>query len=112
MVLLFDLKSALTSLDFELQSLKHQYESNSVQATNEKITQQPVPITPLSAVSLPENLTTTFGSATSHQTNQSPTKIGDISKKISEVIDVTNSTPRKRKAAMEQVNLMRKLRKN
>ena len=110
MVLLYELKLALTSLDFELQSLKHQYESNSVQASNEKI--EPVPLTPLSAASLPDNLTATFGSTTSHQTNQTPTKTDDISKKISEVIDVTNSTPRKRKAAMEQVNLMRKLRKN
>ncbi|KAH7640627.1 DNA methyltransferase 1-associated protein 1 [Dermatophagoides farinae] len=113
MVLLYELKMALTNLDFDLQSLKHQYESNNVQVTNEKTAQQLVPTTPLSAVSLPDNLTTTFGSATSHHhTNQSPTKIDDISKKISEVIDVTNSTPRKRKAAMEQGNLMRKLRKN
>lgn len=63
-------------------------------------------------MSLPDNLTSTFGSSNFAVDSKTPAEDDTGSKKISEVIDVSNLTPRKRKAAIEQVNLMRKLRKN
>ena len=95
MVLLYELKLALSTLEFETQSLKHQTESTS-DVNMDKI--------------LPSSFNTSM--------TKSPFSSGSISsgslssqesatKKISEVIDV-NATPRKRKAAMESENFMRK----
>ncbi|KPM05968.1 hypothetical protein NH340_JMT04167 [Sarcoptes scabiei] len=130
MVLLYELKMALTNLDFDIQSLEHQLEAtNSSTIENDR---SQIPKTPLSAVSLPENLTNAFGSKLNsdkespsntagnafsttvpvlNNPNISPMNDPSISKKISEIFDVTNSTPR-RKAAMEQANLLKKLKKN
>ncbi|CAG2100680.1 unnamed protein product [Medioppia subpectinata] len=90
MVLLYELKMALANCEYELQSLKHQYEASQPGKTLD------IPTTLLPATPLEAN------------TDGSP-------KKISEVIDLGTGpgTPnRKRRAAIEQVNLMKKLKKN
>lgn len=99
MVLLYELKIALSNMEFEIQSLKHQAESTSDSIIDKRLP----PPTPLST---PMMVQTSSGAGpalfTSNPKDESATK------KISEVIDV-NTTPRKRKAAMESENFMRKI---
>ncbi|CAG2173831.1 unnamed protein product [Oppiella nova] len=92
MVLLYELKMALANCEYELQSLKHQFEASQPGKT--------LDIPTLTLLTTPSVETKTDGSPT---------------KKISEVIDLGSGpgTPnRKRRAAIEQVNLMKKLKKN
>lgn len=97
MYMLYELKIALTNAEFENQ-LKHQ---------DEQIYDPNAPSTPLSAISLPDNLTTTFGSLNG---SFSSTRNCDV-KKISEVFESSPVTVRKRRAAIEQENMMKKLNK-
>lgn len=88
LVLLYELKVAITNCDIEIQTLKHQFEASQPGATLDF----PNSITPTSSV-------------------MSET---DPRREISDVIDISNAagTPgRKRKAALEQGNLLRKLKK-
>lgn len=99
MVLLYELKMALASSEFELQTLKHQFEALAPGCSNQII---PAIESSLTA--------TTTGDDT---TNLSATP--DTPKKISEIIDVDSgpgSSIRKRKAALQQENLLKKLKKN
>lgn len=88
MVLLYELKMALASSEFELQTLKHQYEA--VQGKSGEVSG--------TLFGEPQGLGSTKGFETPKKT-------------ISEVIDVESPGSRKRKAALEQGNLMRKLKK-
>lgn len=111
MVLLYELKMALANCDYELQTLKHQFEATQ----------------PGKTLDIPTNLVPSCSSSEVKAVEGlSP------SKKISEVIDLGSGpgTPnvnsliltlkilnfiylqRKRKAALEQVNMMKKLKKN
>ncbi|XP_074593338.1 DNA methyltransferase 1 associated protein 1 isoform X2 [Brevipalpus obovatus] len=87
MVLLYELKMALASSEFELQTLKHQYEA--LQGRTGEVDG------------------TLFGELSSTRPLGSETP----KKTISEVIDVESPGSRKRKAALEQGNLLRKLKK-
>jgi DNA methyltransferase 1-associated protein 1 len=92
MVLLYELKMALANCEYELQSLKHQFEAEQ----------------PGKTLDIPTNLLPST-------TNENKSSDGSPTKKISEVIDLGSGpgTPnRKRRAAIEQVNLMKKLKKN
>jgi DNA methyltransferase 1-associated protein 1 len=92
MVLLYELKMALANCEYELQSLKHQFEAEQ----------------PGKTLDIPTNLLPST-------TNDNKSSDGSPTKKISEVIDLGSGpgTPnRKRRAAIEQVNLMKKLKKN
>jgi len=87
-VLLYDLKLALASSEFELQTLRHQYEA----------------MVPGKTLELPESLNS--------QTSSSG-ESGVKTEGISEVFDTSNTplTPtRKRKAALEQSNIMKKVK--
>jgi DNA methyltransferase 1-associated protein 1 len=101
MVLLYELKMALANCEFELQTLKHQYEA----------------LQPGKQLDIPANLLpkTEAVEATKATESGSGSGSGDGTKKpISEVIDVSSGplTPnRKRRAALEQGNLLKKLKK-
>ncbi|XP_064479467.1 DNA methyltransferase 1-associated protein 1-like [Ornithodoros turicata] len=93
MVLLYELKMALATCEYELQTLRHQYEV----LAPDKVIEMPVP------ASSPTLLLETAKV-------DSPSK----GKGISEIIDVggTAGTPnRKRRAAIEQSNLLKKFKK-
>ncbi|XP_054162872.1 DNA methyltransferase 1-associated protein 1-like [Oppia nitens] len=99
MVLLYELKIALSNCEYELQSLKHQFEASQPG----KILDIPTTLFPSTTTVPPD------AKPDSSSTTSSPTK------KISEVIDLGSGpgTPnRKRRAAIEQLNLMKKLKKN
>lgn len=88
LVLLYELKVAITNCEIEIQTLKHQFEQSQPGATLDV----PNSITPSSSV----------------------VSESDCRREISDVIDISNAagTPgRKRKAALEQGNLLRKLKK-
>nr|CAG4651861.1 EOG090X076S [Triops cancriformis] len=92
MVLLYELKLGLATCDYELQSLRHQYEA----------------LVPGKALELPPGLTI---SATTPILEGSETP--NRARSISEVIDVVGPavTPsRKRKAALEQGNMLKKIK--
>lgn len=101
MVLLYELKCALANFEFELQTLKHQYEA----------------IQPGKQLEVPAVLNLSGSSSTSglvDNLNKNLNSTESPKKTISEVIDVGAGlgTPnRKRRAALEQGNLMRKLKK-
>lgn len=105
-VLVYELKMALNLMEFELQALKHQVESIEV---TEKVQTPNTPLNVASPSESPNNIQTP--SAHSDLKINIKDEMGG-EKKISEVFDATCVTPRKRKAAIEQVNLMKKLRKN
>lgn len=97
MVLLYELKMALASSEFELQTLKHQFEAlQGKSGENGGLLKDPL----LSSLTQSPAKATPSGSETPKKT-------------ISEVIDVDSpgSSIRKRKAALEQGNLLRKLKK-
>ncbi|RWS26055.1 hypothetical protein B4U80_03743 [Leptotrombidium deliense] len=103
MVLLYELKQAISNCEYELQTLKHQYEA----------------LQPGKQLEIPALLNIS-NSSKEVAANESAGNISQIleaetpKKSISEVIDVTAgvSTPtRKRRAALEQGNLLRKLKK-
>lgn len=99
MVLLYELKNALSSLEYELQALKAAKDEKN-RGPSDSLMPPPAtaPLMPLSA-----------SIATTPKTPAGPSvAIKEEPKKISEVIDV-NATPRKRKAAMESENFMRKI---
>lgn len=95
MVLLYELKMALASSEFELQTLKHQIEA--LQGTTGEN----------GSLLKDLNSLTTSPAKGSLSSQETPKKT------ISEVIDVDSpgSAIRKRKAALEQGNLLRKLKK-
>lgn len=99
MVLLYELKSALATSEFELQTLKHQCDAlHSGKSIDLPMVNQTLSST---LSSLNESTTTPASEATPKKT-------------ISEIIEVDTSpgTPnKKRKAALEQGNLMKKLKK-
>jgi DNA methyltransferase 1-associated protein 1 len=116
MVLLYELKLALGNTQFELQTLKHQYAAmnptrpslEGIEEVTPTVTPTPKPKSVVVAEPLPS-----VGSVQTIETppngSESPRKGG-----ISEVIDVgtTPGTPnRKRRAALEQAMLMKKLKK-
>jgi len=101
MVLLYELKSALTSQEFELTSLKHQYEA----------------LVPGKSLSLPQELlvsTTILADSALAAANADKER-----KKLADVIDVVGGIggnregrqDRKRKAALEQGNILKKIKK-
>lgn len=91
MVLLYELKNALTTCEMELQSLKDQYEA----------------LCPGKSLEIPEKLKSTIPAA-------GPSTVLNKPKSISDVIDVVGLgvTPpvRKRKAALEQSNVLKKIK--
>lgn len=98
MVLLYELKMALASSEFELQTLKHQFE-----ALAPGIATQVIPTIESALPSL---------STGDEATNVS--SFLETPKKISEIIDVDSgpgSSIRKRKAALQQEHLLKKLKK-
>lgn len=115
-VFVYELKMALNLMEFELQALKHQVEATETEpASAAAAVATPVVDSPVVQPSSQPELKIKEESTV---TTPTPTSAGQSSatpsgeKKISEVFDVTCVTPRKRKAAIEQVNLMKKLRKN
>lgn len=100
MVLLYELKTAVHSLDFDLQSLsvqssKHHNDLASFEASSSNV--------PQGGHSTPRTPNTPIVPMVSIKEEPS-----DSIKKISEIIDVS-STPRKRKAALESEIFMRKI---
>lgn len=100
MVLLYELKNALTTCEFELTSLKHQYEG----------------LVPGKSLEMPEKLkvsTTSIVDGAAALANTADTK----KKSLSDVIDVVGNSRdgisfnRKRKAALEQGNILKKIKK-
>nr|CAG4643994.1 EOG090X076S [Lepidurus arcticus] len=92
MVLLYELKLGLATCDYELQSLRHQYEA----------------LVPGKTLELPPGLVTS-ASTPSLEGSDTPGRV----RSISEVIDVVGPsvTPsRKRKAALEQGNMLKKIK--
>lgn len=99
LVLLFDLKNALSTCESELHSLKAQYEA----------------LCPGKSLEIPDKLKSTGSSnVTGVAASAILTASKEKPKNISDVIDVVGngSTPvvRKRKAAMEQVNVLKKIK--
>ncbi|XP_048757719.2 DNA methyltransferase 1-associated protein 1-like isoform X1 [Ostrea edulis] len=105
-VLLYELKIALATCDYELESLKHRFE-----------TLAPGKPLPIEATVKSEPMCSVLGSdaaeslITPNISPESPSKL----KKLSEAIDVVNSNPpgtpnRKRKAALEQGNMLKKMK--
>ena len=90
MVLLYELKMALANCEYELQALKHQFEASQ----------------PGKTLDIPTSLLPAPNSEPKAPNDTTPTK------KISELIDTPGTPNRKRRAAIEQLNLMKKLRKN
>jgi len=86
LVLMYDLRTILLNYVFELQTLKHQYEN----------------LTPGKTLDIPESLIINTG-------EESPSRPRAISEMIDSV--ATPSTPnRKRKAALEQSNVLKKMK--
>ncbi|KAI1288071.1 DNA methyltransferase 1-associated protein 1 [Halotydeus destructor] len=117
MVLLYELKMALANCEFELQTLKHQVEALKPVPTDVKSST----VTDSKAVSTPkvepsiEPLPTVPVDSIGPKTPPIASVTTDSKKGISEVIDVTvgPGTPnRKRKAAIEQEKLLKKLKKS
>lgn len=128
MVLLYELKLALGNTEFELQTLKHQYAalhpsrplpdgldepttplSTAFVAKSKTASTPDTPLSTASSGLTPHNTTADSLQQTPPTGSESPRKGG-----ISEVIDVgtTPGTPnRKRRAALEQGMLMKKLKK-
>lgn len=100
MVLLYELKNALTNSEFELTSLKHQYEA----------------IVPGKSLSLPPELLTSTTCLVDGAVAAANSDIKD-KKKLSDLIDVVGAgrlegrQDRKRKAALEQGNILKKIKK-
>lgn len=122
MVLLYELKMALANCEFELQTLKHQYEAlQPPKGAHEKpASAAKAPATPKAATA-PEGPSSSAPEVTTEPPSATPVTPAPIAsgaepkKAISEVIDVSPvpGTPnRKRKAAIEQQALLKKLRKN
>lgn len=103
MVLLYELKNALTNSEFELTSLKHQYEG----------------IVPGKSLSLPPELLTSNTSLADGAVAAANSDVKD-KKKLVDLIDVVGGgiggrlegrQDRKRKAALEQGNILKKIKK-
>jgi len=101
LVLLFELKNALSACESELHSLKGQYEA----------------LCPGKSLEIPDKLkaSSSGGGGSSHGGVASGTpKVGEKSRNISDVIDVVGTGPtppvRKRKAALEQSNVLKKIK--
>lgn len=99
MVLLYELKNALTNCEYELTSLKHQYEG----------------LVPGKTLEIPQAIKTTAGSlaeGAAAAANSSEKK-----KSLADVIDLSGAARdglninRKRKAALEQGNILKKIKK-
>jgi len=98
MVLLYELKNALTASEFELSSLQHQYEA----------------LVPGKSLSLPQQLTTSTTSLVDGAVAAVNQEKEQGKKKLSDVIDAGNREgrqERKRKAALEQSNILKKIKK-
>lgn len=121
-VVVYELKTALNALEFELHTLKHRLEAQAGGAGTSLPAGSAQSAAGGAAAAATDggvgptadtlsdtlNVANTPGDAkaTPSSGTEEPTKT------ISEMIDVTPGTPRKRRAAIEQVNMMRKLRKN
>jgi len=99
MVLLYELKNALNNCEYEMTTLKHQYEA----------------LVPGKSLDIPESIKISSGSLVEGAALAANS--ADKKKNLSDVIDVSSSardglTPnRKRKAALEQGNILRKIKK-
>lgn len=100
MVLLYELKNALTTCEYELTSLKHQYEG----------------MVPGKTLEIPENIKTTAGSLSEGAAAAAATST-EKKKSLADIIDISASSRdglnmnRKRKAALEQGNILKKIKK-
>lgn len=108
MVLLYELKMALANCEFELQTLKHQFEALRPDAA------PPTPQTPAAGKSKTAKATSTPSvGATVPDTPETPETPVVEKKGISEVLEVPAAPPtpsRKRRAALEQEKLMKKVK--
>merc|ERR1711902_151656 len=98
MVLLYELKNALTNSEFELSSLQHQYEA----------------LVPGKSLSLPQQLMTSNTRLVDGAVAAVNQEKEQGKKKLSDVIDAGNREgrqERKRKAALEQSNILKKIKK-
>merc|ERR1719195_1558454 len=98
MVLLYELKNALTNAEFELSSLKHQYEA----------------LVPGKSLSLPQQLLTSNTRLVDGAVAAVNQEKEQGKKKLSDVIASGNREgrqDRKRKAALEQSNILKKIKK-
>eukprot|EP00088_Acartia_fossae_P039544 TRINITY_DN4116_c0_g1_i5.p1 TRINITY_DN4116_c0_g1~~TRINITY_DN4116_c0_g1_i5.p1 ORF type:complete len:504 (-),score=121.45 TRINITY_DN4116_c0_g1_i5:512-2023(-) len=99
MVLLYELKNALNSCEYEMTTLKHQYEA----------------IVPGKSLDIPESIKISSGSLVEGAALAATT--AEKKKSLADVIEVSASprdslTPnRKRKAALEQGNILKKIKK-
>jgi len=99
MVLLYELKNALNNCEYEMTTLKHQYEA----------------LVPGKSLDIPESIK--ISSSSLVEGAALAANSADKKKNLSDVIDVSSSsrdalTPnRKRKAALEQGNILRKIKK-
>ena len=101
MVLLYELKSALATSEFELQTLKHQCESLHSGR-------------PIDAPFISQSNVNSITLSTLNETGTVSSSEVTPKKTISEIIEVDTSpgtSNKKRKAALEQGNLMKKLKK-
>jgi len=98
MVLLYELKGALTSSEFELSSLQHQYEA----------------LVPGKSLSLPQQLLTSTTKLVDGAVAAVNQEKEQGKKKLSDVIESGSREgrqDRKRKAALEQSNILKKIKK-
>lgn len=100
MVLLYELKNALTNSEFELNSLSHQYEA----------------LVPGKSLALPQELLTSTTSLVDGAIAAANQEKEASKKKLSDVIEVVGGSregrqDRKRKAALEQSNILKKIKK-
>merc|ERR1712179_681524 len=100
MVLLYELKNALTNSEFELTSLSHQYEA----------------LVPGKSLSLPPQLLTSTTTLVDGAIAAANLDKEQGKKKLVDVIDVVGGSregrqDRKRKAALEQSNILKKIKK-
>jgi len=100
MVLLYELKNALNNCEYEMTTLKHQYEG----------------LVPGKSLDIPESIKISSGSLVEEAALAATT--AEKKKNLADVIDVSTSargeglTPnRKRKAALEQGNILKKIKK-
>jgi len=98
MVLLYELKNALATCEFDLTSLKHQYEA----------------LKPGKSLEIPEKIR--VSTSTIADNALAAANATDRKKSLADVIDVVGTsrdppTNRKRKAALEQSNILKKIKK-
>ncbi|XP_023330940.1 DNA methyltransferase 1-associated protein 1 [Eurytemora carolleeae] len=99
MVLLYEIKNALTTCEYEMSSLKHHYEG----------------LVPGKTLEIPELIKTSSGSlaegaAAAANTSEKKKSLADVIDVVGNVRDGLNIN-RKRKAALEQGNILKKIKK-